>query len=145
MSLGFPRIILERVIGVWLDKYLGKYILEIYPEVDYWENLPTALRYNIFVKMLPRERAWVLVEKMGKIDEAKKFWTERFCGNERHHKCPHCNSFLEVIMWEADVYSCNNRKCPYVSQEGPHPWTGCNHTEASDDSCGDFRWDQWDY
>jgi len=128
-----------------LDKYLGKYILEVYPEVDEWANLSNAERHNILVRMLPRERAWVLVKKMGKIDEAKKFWTDRFCENESHHKCPHCNSVLEFIILDATEYVCPNHMCTYMTEERPNPWFGCNHTEVSDDSCGDYRWDHWEY
>ena len=128
-----------------VDKYLGKFIIEAYPEVDEWSRLSTAERYNIFVKMLPRERAWVLIEKMGKIEEAKKFWVERFCQNERHHRCPNCQSFLEFVIHDYDQYLCPNDECPYMSEEAPNPWMGCNHTEESDDSCGDYRWDTWDY
>ena len=123
---------------------MGKYILEVYPEVDDWASLSSAERYNIFVRMLPRERAWVLVEKMGKIDRAKKDWAERYCLNERHHRCPHCNSYLEYITHGADQHMCPNENCLYMSHDRPNLWTGCNHTEPSDDSCGDYRWDSWD-
>jgi hypothetical protein len=128
-----------------MDPYLGEYMRKTYPILDSWPELSTFEKYNLVSGLDPREYAWVLVEKMGNLDEAKKVWLNRYCDNEKHHTCPHCEGDLSHSTWEARFHICMNDDCPYIDEEhGSNRWTGCNHGDVSDDSCGFFRWDKWD-
>ena len=127
-----------------MDPYLGEYMRENYPELEEWEHLSTTERYDIAARLRPRERAWIVTEKMGKFETAKKLWLERFCENERHHTCPHCGGNVEFIIADSEKYLCLGDNCPYMDDDAPNPWLGCNHGDLTDDSCGAYRWDKWD-
>ena len=127
-----------------MDPYLGEYMRKNYPLLDSWEKLSTSERYEIVASLPPRELAWVVSEKMGNLDKAKQIWIERFCENEKHHTCPHCSGTLDFGSAEAMFHMCLSDNCSYLSDGFTNPWTGCNHGDTSDDSCGFYRWDQWD-
>ncbi len=131
-----------------MDRYFEKHLLETYPELQDWKRTPTHVRLEIYTLLSDRGRAYVQMHLMDRPEEAKKIWANRACDNPEHHACPNCGTIPTVIGGDLDLV-CLNTKCPivlaYADPESAHPWTGYNHVKASDASCGDLRWDSWDW
>lgn len=130
-----------------MDRYLESHLLGLFPELSQWASLDAGTRLWIYEQLNQREKAWVQNVLMKKPEQALRLWELRPCDDSRHHECPECHQIPEFIPG-SDQLVCMNLECPYVRDSKPGfetPWMGTNHVKKSDASCGELRWDSWDW